>query len=328
MNTRPSHTELNLHTAADIDLTTHHSKVGILLCTYNGAAYIQEQLRSFATQTHKDWVIYASDDGSSDDTIKHLKNFQLQHGEDRLIILNGPHQGFAKNFLSLIKNRSIEADYFAFSDQDDVWFPDKLERSIAQLEPLQDTPALYCSRTRLVSADGQFIGLSPRFSAPPHFRNALVQSIAGANTMLINRQARALLAKTPDQSIIVAHDWLTYLLVSGCGGKVFFDQTPTLDYRQHDGNLIGANSGLRARLTRLVKMCTGRFKEWSDQNLNVLAEFKPTLTTENRRALEQFEQARQSALFPRLRLMKEAGIYRQTSKGNVSLFLAACLNKI
>lgn len=328
MNTQPQTPELNSCSNKSDVVTITSASVAILLCTYNGSAFISEQLESFAMQTHRNWVIYVSDDGSSDETVKLLKDFQTKQGEDRLIILEGPRQGFAKNFLSLIKNPSIDADYFAFSDQDDVWFPDKLERSIAHLTGVQNAPALYCSRTRLISADRQVIGASPLFLAPPHFRNALVQSIAGANTMLINRQTRALLAGTADDAIIVAHDWLTYLLVSGCGGKVIYDQIPTLDYRQHGGNLIGANSGLKERLIRLGKMCSGRFHEWSNQNLIVLADFKQKLTPENRLALEQFEQARKSSLLRRLYLMRQSGIYRQTGKGNVSLFFAACLNKI
>lgn len=328
MNTQPQTTDAISQAIGSDDFSTTRAKVAILLCTYNGAAFLSEQLESFATQTHRNWVIYASDDGSNDETVKLLKGFQDRQGDDRLVILEGPRKGFAKNFLSLIKNPSIDADYFAFSDQDDVWFPDKLERSIAALAGAQSSPALYCSRTRLVSADRKVIGASPLFVAPPHFRNALVQSIAGANTMLINRQSRALLAGTADDAVIVAHDWLTYLLVSGCGGKVTYDQIPTLDYRQHGGNLIGANSGFKERLIRLGKMCSGRFNEWSNQNLIVLADFKQKLTSENRLTLERFEQARQSSLLRRLYLMRQSGVYRQTGKGNVSLFIATCLNKI
>ncbi len=328
MTTQPQPPDLNPCLKGSNALTTGGSKVAILLCTYNGSDFIKEQLDSFATQTHKDWVIYASDDGSSDETINHLKDFQRSMGEHRLVILEGPRQGFAKNFLSLIKNPLLDADYFAFSDQDDVWFPDKLERSLVSLAKVKEVPALYCSRTRLVSADRKVIGRSPLFVAPPGFRNALVQSIAGANTMLINRQARALLADTADDAIIVAHDWLTYILVSGCGGEVIYDQAPTLDYRQHGGNLIGANSGFKERVIRLGKMCSGRFNSWSNQNLIVLADFKKKLTPDNRVTLEQFEQARQSPLLRRLFLMRKSGIYRQTRKGNISLFVAACLNKI
>lgn len=304
------------------------AKVAILLCTYNGSRFLADQLESFVRQTHKNWIIYASDDGSTDDTLAILNDYQQLLGKERLILLNGPRQGFAKNFLSLIKNSSITADFFAFSDQDDIWFEDKLERSVANVPSSQNTPSLYCSRTRLVTAEKMVLGYSPLFSAKPAFANALVQSIAGANTMLINRAARELLAKTPENAAIVAHDWLTYLIVSGCNGTVLYDPDPTLDYRQHNENLIGANTGMRDQFVRLAKMCTGRYREWNTNNLQILNTFESKLTPQNQRTMAQFSQARRSTFFPRLYLIKKSGIFRQTLRGNISLFIAACLNKI
>ena len=307
----------------------HQSSVAILLCTYNGSAFLESQLESFAVQTHKNWVIYASDDGSSDNTLDILCTFQKKYGLDRLIILNGPCQGFARNFMSLVKNLSITANYYAFSDQDDIWLEDKLERSIATLErSTQNVPTLYCSRTRLIDAGERVIGFSPLFRKPPGFRNALVQSLAGANTMLINNASRDLLVETADDANVIAHDWLAYLLVSGCGGNVSYDPLPTLDYRQHGGNLIGSNSSLKDRLSRVSKMFAGRFSEWSSHNLYILSNFKEKLTPENRLTLSHFDQARQSGLFRRVYLLKKSGAYRQTVQGNISLLVAACLNKI
>jgi glycosyltransferase involved in cell wall biosynthesis len=304
-------------------------RVAILLCTYNGSAFLESQLESFAAQTHENWVIYASDDGSSDETLDILTDFQKKYGQDRLFAFEGPRQGFAKNFMSLVKNQTITADYFAFSDQDDIWLEDKLERSLAKLMGSPDSvPVLYCSRTRLIDANRRVIGFSPLFTSPPGFRNALVQSLAGANTMLINNAARDLLAETADDAHVVAHDWLTYLVVSGAGGKVIYDPTPTLDYRQHGGNLIGANSSLKDRLIRISKMFSGRFSDWSSQNIYILGNLRPKLTPENRLTLSDFEQARQSSLLRRLYLMRKSRVYRQTPQGNVSLIVAAFLNKI
>lgn len=305
------------------------AKVAILLCTYNGAEYLSAQLDSLVAQTHKDWVIYVSDDGSSDATLDILKRYQSELGEKRLVILGGPRQGFAKNFMSLVKNADIAADYFAFSDQDDIWFADKLARGLASLnkEPA-DIPALYCSRTRLINSAGEVIGFSPLFAKKPSFRNALVQSLAGANTMLLNGAARTLLAQTPDNVHIVSHDWLTYLLVSGCGGKVFYDPAPTVDYRQHGGNLIGSNSGLADRLVRVRKMFSGTFREWSKHNLRALSSFNQRFTQDNYIALERFAQARDSTFIGRLFLLKKAGVYRQTSLGTIGLIVAASLRRI
>ena len=321
--------ECELEVASSSHPVVATSKVAILLCTYNGADFLALQLDSFVQQTHKDWVIYASDDGSNDATLSILQRYQQKLGAERLVIQQGPRQGFAQNFMSLVKNPSISADYYAFSDQDDVWFADKLERGLARLSDTPPTlPALFCSRTRLIDASGQVIGYSPLFAKVPSFRNALVQSLAGANTMLLNVAARDLLAKTPGDAHIVSHDWLTYLLVSGCGGPVIYDREPTLDYRQHGSNLIGANSGFTDRLVRIRKMFAGTFREWNRHNLYLLSSCTKHLTSESRTTLEHFERARASSLLRRIYLLKQAGVYRQTSLGNIGLVLAASIGRV
>ncbi len=305
------------------------AKVAILLCTYNGADFLAQQLDSFIQQTHKNWVIYASDDGSTDATLSILQHYQEKLGVERLVVQQGPRQGFAQNFMSLVKNTMINADYYAFSDQDDIWFEDKLERGLASLSSTPATmPALFCSRTRLVDASGQVIGYSPLFAKAPSFCNALVQSLAGANTMLLNATARHLLAKAPADAYIVSHDWLTYLLVSGCGGSVIYDREPTLDYRQHGSNLIGANSGFTDRLVRIRKMFAGTFRDWNRQNLYLLSNYTNYLTHESRTTLERFERARASSLLKRIYLLKQAGVYRQTYLGSLGLVLAATIGRI
>lgn len=318
-----------LEVVTDKKTVAASAKVAIFLCTYNGADFLAQQLDSFVQQTHKNWVVYASDDGSNDATLSILQRYQKMLGEEHLIIQQGPRRGFAQNFMSLVKNPMISADYYAFSDQDDIWFADKLERGLAKLANTPPTlPALFCSRTRLIDASGQVIGYSPLFAKAPSFRNALVQSLAGANTMLLNAAARSLLAKTPGDAHIVSHDWLTYLLVSGCDGPVIYDGEPTLDYRQHGSNLIGANSSFTDRLVRIRKMFAGTFREWNRHNLYLLNSCTQHLTSESRTILERFEQARKSSFFRRMYLLKQAGVYRQTSLGNIGLVVAASIGRV
>ncbi|KAA8698524.1 glycosyltransferase family 2 protein [Pseudomonas cannabina] len=317
------------HRADDACPLSVRPRVAILMCTYNGAAYLREQLDSLAAQTFTDWVLYVSDDASTDDTLGILSDYRARWGGDRLVIFNGPCKGFAENFISLVQRSEVEADYFAFSDQDDVWFSDKLERSVARLESVDlGTPALYCSRTRLVDEDLKVIGVSPLFCKPPSFKNALVQSLAGANTMLINQAARGLLVQLPEHSPLIAHDWLTYLLVTGCGGRVFYDAEPCLYYRQHSGNLIGANASARDRLVRFRKMLSGRFIEWNDANVSILKGMECVLTVENRAVLTDFDNGRRQPFFKRVSTLRKAGIYRQTVQGNLSLVLAVFLRRV
>ncbi|HCC62251.1 MAG TPA: glycosyl transferase family 2 [Pseudomonas sp.] len=303
--------------------------VAILLTTYNGARFLEEQLSSIAQQTHRQWTLYVSDDGSSDSTLTILKRFQQRLGSDRVRLLQGPQIGFAQNFLSLVRNPEIEADFFSFCDQDDVWFPDKLQRAITLIPRADDErPAVYCSRTRLIDEAGNFIGHSPLFARAPSFHNALVQSLAGANTMMLNKAARALLARVPSTAPVVSHDWLCYLLVSGCGGQVFYDAEPTLDYRQHGGNLIGSNNSMRDRLTRARMMFSGTFREWTQKNLAALRNCAGLLDERSRVALARFETARDAHLLRRLYLLKKAGVYRQTAFSTVGLIIAASIRRI
>jgi glycosyltransferase involved in cell wall biosynthesis len=305
------------------------AQVAILLCTYNGAEFLSAQLDSIERQTHTRWVIHASDDGSSDETLEILQSYQKRLGEDRLVIYAGPQQGFARNFMSLTNNSMIHADYFAFCDQDDVWFADKLARSLKCLtDAPSDVPALYCSRTRLVDALGQVIGFSPLFTKKPSFRNALVQSMAGANTMMLNSAARILLAKIPNDAYVVSHDWLAYLLVSGCGGEVFYDPEPTLDYRQHGTNLMGSNITMASCWVRIRAMFSGTFSAWNRHNLYAISSSYQQLTNHNKMVLGIFRQVREDSFFKRIYLLRKAGLYRQTIIGNAGLVLATIIRKI
>lgn len=308
---------------------TESARVAILLCTYNGAEFLEQQIETFLQQTHLDWTILVSDDGSTDGTHAILSHYQQQLGEERFKLYKGPRQGFAKNFMSLARHANGLFDFYAFSDQDDLWFPDKLARSLASLRPVAgEVPGVYCSRTRLVNAAGEVIGHSPLFPRPATFQNALVQSIAGANTMLVNQRAMSIICQTPDHLEIVAHDWLTYLLTTAAGGVAIYDSTPSIDYRQHEKNVIGANTGMLRRILRLHKMLGGRSKNWSNQNLAILQALRHVMPDTPRQTLDNFITGRNSSLPKRLCLMKKAGIYRQTLPGNLSLFLAVVLNKI
>lgn len=311
------------------DLLETRPLVAILMCTYNGAAFLREQLQSIIDQSYTNWFLVVSDDGSTDTTLQLLheySNLLL----DRLIVRNGPRQGFAKNFMSLVSDPSLNAAYFAFADQDDVWHANKLMHSLETLrrQSKPEKPAIYCGRCRLISAEGEYLGLSPLFSRKPSFSNALVQSLAGANTMLLNAKARHLLMRLPQDALVIAHDWLTYLLVTAYGGIVIYDAQPTLDYRQHSGNVIGANTNILARAKRLGLLLKGRFRNWSQANLSILEALRPPLSPQDAQALRWFKQSHGAKGFKALTTLHRSGVYRQTRLGQCSLLLAAFLGKI
>jgi glycosyltransferase involved in cell wall biosynthesis len=303
-------------------------EVAILLCTYQGESHLSDQLRSFVAQTHANWRVWASDDGSKDDTRAILKCHE-KRWNGRLSLLDGPGKGFAANFLFLACSDEIQAAYYAYSDQDDVWESDKLERAIFWLESIpEDVPALYCSRTRLIDANNDEMGASPLFSKPPGFLNALVQSLAGGNTMVFNNAARELLRQAGEEVTIATHDWWTYLVVTGCGGRVFYDPYPSVRYRQHGNNLIGVNSGWSACFARIRMLLQGRFRKWNTDHIQAFLKLENRLAPVNREILHRFARVREMSFFPRLFGLARLGIYRQTLLGNWSLIVAASFKKI
>lgn len=304
-------------------------KVAILLCTYNGQDYLAAQLDSFQSQSYANWQVWASDDGSQDGTRAILDAYQQKWPAGRLSVLSGPAAGCVANFLSLACNTDIDAEYYAYSDQDDVWEADKLGRAVQWLNGIpRDVPALYCSRTRLVDAENNEFGFSPLFSKPPSFANAIVQNIGGGNTMVFNNALRALLREAGKDVSVISHDWWSYIVAAGCGGKIFYDCYPSLRYRQHGGNQVGMNASWPARFKRIRMLWAGVFRSWNDSNIACLRKLQHQLTPESGETLDCFARARKMSLLPRLVHLKRSGIYRQTLYGNLGLIVAAIFGKI
>lgn len=303
--------------------------IAILMATYNGSNYLEEQLHSFENQSHEDWSLWVSDDGSTDVTQSLINEFASHLNERRVQIFSGPKKGFAANFLYLVCNLDLNADAYAYSDQDDIWFDDKLERAKHFLSSVPiNVPALYCSRTQYVDLNNNPIGLSIPYSRPAIFENALIQNIASGNTMIFNNAARNLLLQAGSIIDIELHDWWTYMLVTGAGGKVLFDHNPSVRYRQHPNNLWGMNTGFKAQVRRIIKLFSGRFQDWNDRHVAALNPIKSLLTPKNQNIFEEFSHARKQSLLPRLFGLKKSGVYRQTVLNNMGFFLAAVVGRV
>ena len=306
--------------------------VAILLCTYNGARFLAEQLDSLEAQTHQNWVVIASDDGSTDQTLAILQQYCANWPSGKLTIRIGPQKGFSQNFLSLACDPEIKADYYAFCDQDDVWLPEKLEIAVGNIVAEQEYrgtkwPYLYCGRTAYISSDKKPLGFSPLFGFPPSFRNALIQSIAGGNTMVLNQKVKDMLERVGLVDV-PAHDWWVYQLTSAADGVVYYDKVPKILYRQHSEALIGGNSTIFARFKRLKMLLEGGFNHWINQNVIALNRAKGEMSKSNHEILSLFVTLRGAKLKDRFRLLEVCGLYRQTWGGTISLALAALLKKI
>ncbi|WP_342367198.1 glycosyltransferase family 2 protein [Pseudomonas sp. TH15] len=303
--------------------------VKILLCTFNGERFLAEQLDSIAAQTHENWSVTVSDDGSSDRTIDILREYKSRWGAEKLLIVDGPRAGFAQNFMSLVCDLEGRSDYYSWADQDDIWDAYKIERALECIgRTPADTPVLYCGRTNIVTENGEPVGQSPLFKRPPSFCNSLVQSLAGGNTMVFNHSAQKLLMSVGRKFPIVSHDWWAYLVITGVGGTVYYDKQPHLNYRQHAGNIVGANSSFFARLKRLKMIFSGRFYDWNQKNIFALETMQYSLTMNNQRVLESFQKARSGGVVTRVFYLKRSGVYRQTLLGGCALVFAVLCNAI
>lgn len=304
--------------------------VAILLAVYNGGVHLAEQLDSIAAQTHREWVVLASDDGSLDNSRSQLEIFAQRHP---LILIDGPRRGSAENFLSLLRRRPVylpNIRWLAFSDQDDIWLPDKMERGLAALSVLpEDRPALYCSRTWISDSNGRPLRLSPPRPRPPSFRNALVQNICSGNTILLNPAATTLAtAAAAEVASLAFHDWWLYQLVTGAGGQVVHDNAPMLFYRQHASNEMGANDSFAARYRRIHLLMRGDFRGWNRVNIAALNASFHRLTEGNQGRLAVFAALCAGSLPERLLGLARLRLYRQSRASTVAVWLSAVLRRL
>jgi glycosyltransferase involved in cell wall biosynthesis len=242
-------------------------RVIILMSTFNGERFIEEQVRSILDQLPADGLLMVRDDGSSDGTVARIQAF----GDARIHISTGPNIGFAQSFLTLLSQTPSNADMVMFSDQDDVWLPEKIERAWQHLQPQGNRPALYCSAQMLVDESLCTLHATPPWPHPPSFTNALAENIVTGCTAAINQSALQLLQQAGVPEGVQFHDWWLYLVVSAFG-TVVVDNQPTVLYRQHSGNLIGHGVGWWGRQLQMAKFL---FKyDWVGILLGQISELK------------------------------------------------------
>ena len=303
--------------------------IAILMGTYDGSQFLPLQLTSILYQSHQNWSLWVSDDGSTDGTRELLESVRQQWGSDRVHILDGPSLGFVHNYLSLLCRHEIKADYFAFADQDDVWLPDKLWRSVEALGKCPPgAPGLYCGRTLIVDAEGVERGMSLLDRVMPSFPNALIQNIASGNTMVLNAAARDLMKYAGADVDIFAHDWWAYLAVMAVGGSVMFDPVPWVHYRQHGMNQVGASVTLGKLIRRTKLDRNGHLRSTFRRNVAALERIRHRITPENLALLEQVGQLGHPHALVRLAAFLRLPFKRQRLLGNCSLALAVLLGRL
>lgn len=289
-------------------------KLQILLSTYNGEKYIRTQLDSIIAQDIEGLELLIRDDGSIDRTVSIIKTYAELY--PWITLYEGKNIGVQKSFFDLLNHADKRADYYAFADQDDDWFPNKMTRAIEKIDQFpKEKPALYCSDKLIVDENLNPVNLTVHCVVKKiTFANALVQNICTGCTVVINREMLFLLQKyIPEDAIM--HDWWSYLLAVAYG-NVYYDSNSYIYYRQHGNNVSGAQT---TRI-KLLKYRLGELKkprgELYRQARELSAHYK--LPHDKQEIIDKFLAA-ENSLIGRIRLLQDKRFYRQ-KKGDDLVF--------
>ncbi len=294
------------------------------MATLNGARHLPDQLDSIARQSHRDWRLFVSDDGSTDDTRAILQDFARNHP---VTVVAGPGLGgAAANFLSALCHPELPAGPVALADQDDVWLEGKLARALRRLGTEDTTPALYAAESVITDSKLSPMRRSRAGTVQPGFANALVQNLFGGHTAVMNAAALALVRQAGSPAGLVYHDWWLYQLISGAGGRLVLDATPTALYRQHDGNLLGGSGDAAAALRRLAMLIRGDWGRAVRAHARALQDRQHLLTPKAQATLAAFLAAPRFGP-GRAQALRAAGIRRSSARGTAAMLVAATLGR-
>lgn len=244
-------------------------KVKVLMSTFNGEKYIEEQVSSIFEQENVTVDIVIRDDGSSDKTVALLE--EMKKKNSAMKVVRGDNVGACNSFLRLLWDDYNEVDYYAFADQDDVWLKEKLCEAIKLMNAKKNNEkCLYCGSVQIVDEKLAIIRKNDRKGVKPSFGNSLIENISCGCTMVFTRQLKEYICRFPMPEDMYMHDWFLYMIACA-EGDVIFDSRPFVLYRQHGNNVLGNAATLRDLLHRRV--CNfGKVKKYVPKQIQNYAE--------------------------------------------------------
>ena len=269
-------------------------KIAVLMSTYNGEQYIRQQLESIlAQQGNFTLELCVRDDGSQDTTTKILQEYQ---NAGKLQWYAGNNLRSAHSFWDLLLH-CPGYDYYAFADQDDVWDPDKLEKSVTPLIQAEG-PAMYFANARLVDKDLAYLGRDV-YRQKPHtdFYSLVCNGGILGCTICFNAALAQRLQQAPVPEKLIMHDVFSAIVCAMFDGTFFYDHQAHMDYRQHGNNVVGSNWTKWAALKDRIKaITTPRKVSIAQQAQSLLACFPEELPDSGKKAfLHQVAHYRESA---------------------------------
>ena len=259
-------------------------KVAVVMSTYNGEKYIKEQLDSILNQTYKNIDIVIRDDGSKDNTVKIIESYQKKFSNIKLI--TGKNLGFIKSFFELL--RLVEADYYAYADQDDVWMPNKIELAVEELNKLDDRkPNMAFGNSDYYDENMNLINEGEKYRKYS-FRMALFACVTQGMTMTINKTTRDFIVKNPPKTCFF-HDWWTYLICIGMG-NIAYSNVTVVKYRRMKTNATVEGQGyFRLFIWRIKNLLMNDgIKDIKRQMLNYKKIYYNKLSDQDKKELDLF----------------------------------------
>lgn len=238
----------------------------VMMSTYNGEKYLKEQIDSILNQKKVKVNLIVRDDGSTDNTRKILDEYQAKH---KLKYYYGENLGPARSFLDIINSiflKNTRVNYFAFSDQDDIWKSDKLIRAINVLSK-SNKPFLYCADFQRIDRNGNYLKNNFHYTTST-FNHSVVCSYCTGCTMVFNYSLLTQIRNKEPGYLFMHDDWIHKVCLA-IDGKVFFDRNyRAVLYRQHGDNVVGSKEGVMQKLENLYKRSHEQkdcmYKEYSE----------------------------------------------------------------
>lgn len=284
-------------------------KIQILMSTYNGERYVRAQLDSFVALENFDEVkVLIRDDGSTDSTKEILREYSERYGFE---VLYGENIGLNASLHELVIRCDTSCKYFSFSDQDDVWLPNKLVRAVEWLDSQDDTiPNLYAACSYITTEDLKIKGKTVVAKDPLTFYNAMIQNACVGHTQVCNLALINLLKPCFSHDIDVHDSWV--YLVATTFGQAFYDRECTTLYRQHGNNAIGyETSRVQNFFKRLGRIKTGKSRRYSYQLWAFFEQYGDKIPDEYRKEATRYFK-NQRNFFTRLGYIITTKMYRQT----------------
>lgn len=252
-------------------------KVQVFLSTYNGEKYIRQQIDSLLYQKDVQISILVRDDGSKDGTVKILEDYQKA---GKISYYIGDNLGYARSFLDLVKS-DVQADFYAFCDQDDVWLPDKVISGIKKLKEIgseETQPMLYASALQRVDADLKPLAIQNFPNLKLTLGAEFVRHRLAGCTYIFNNMLRNLLKSADGR--IASHDTMTAILCLACGGKFIFDDSSYILFRRHGDNTSSDGVNLFNKIKRTMAFYWDGHSKRPQLARFLLSSYKKKLTPE------------------------------------------------